>query len=255
MLLASMCDMKRTRFHPGFTLVELLVVIGIISMLIAILLPALSAAQESSRSVACLSNLRQMGMAAHMYAADHAGLLPSGYYGAHNPPLSISYNWDFTIITDTSTGQRTIKPGLLWQGKGNLKIQQCPSYDGKSNTMADPYTGYNYNVSFVGGGQLEDGKTPARLAQIRRAERCALFGDGQFSGGANKFMRSPSPGPQDAAFKTRHAGTQGFRHRGATNVCFADGHAQSLAQRHTAGMNLAPGTGFLSPDNSLYDLK
>jgi prepilin-type N-terminal cleavage/methylation domain-containing protein/prepilin-type processing-associated H-X9-DG protein len=60
----------------AFTLVELLVVIGIIALLISILLPALGNVRESSRSIACQSNLRQSGQALLMYANDHGGMLP-----------------------------------------------------------------------------------------------------------------------------------------------------------------------------------
>lgn len=120
--------------------------------------------------------------------------------------------------------------------------------------MADPYTGYNYNVSYVGHGAGETITTPIRVAQIVNPTRCALFGDGEWEGGANKFMRSPLAGRGDAAFSGRHAGTQGFRHRGMSNVAFADGRAESWTERHTGPHQLPDHVGFLSDDNSMYDL-
>jgi prepilin-type N-terminal cleavage/methylation domain-containing protein/prepilin-type processing-associated H-X9-DG protein len=66
--------MKRS----GFTLVELLVVIGIIALLIALLLPALNRAREAANLVACLSNLRQIGTAARLHQVEHRGWMPIG---------------------------------------------------------------------------------------------------------------------------------------------------------------------------------
>src|SRR5688572_15903400 len=67
----------------GFTLVELLVVIGIIAVLVGILLPTLSRARESARRTACLSNLRQLGQGFAMYANNYKEYVPLGCRGSN----------------------------------------------------------------------------------------------------------------------------------------------------------------------------
>ncbi len=245
----------------GFTLIELLVVMGIIAVLMAILLPALHAARGSARRVQCLSNLRQMVISANLYVNENRGDYPIAYYhavdGAGDDTVAYTYCWDLTTINRPGQPPEVV-PGLLWAGMGPTAIQQCPSFEGAANWAIDPYTGYNYNTSYIGHGEHENIVAPVKAVSLRNPAETALFGDGQYAAGANKFMRAPFDSEGDDTFNGRWAGTQGYRHRGMTNVAFCDGHAESLRDRHTetddynGAAMIAPGTGFLSPDNRLY---
>lgn len=240
----------------AFTLIEMLVVVAIVGLLAALLLPALSNAKGTARKTQCLSNLRQMAVATHVFVDNHDDSFPMAYWLTNENGTNISYAWDLTTIVGSST---RVVPGVLWDGNGVEAIQQCPSFKGGANWVVDPFTGYNYNTSFIGHGQFESIPEPARATAIRDPAATVVFGDGEYSGGANKFMRAPFPNPGDAAFNGRWSGTQGFRHAQQSNASFADGHAESLKRRFTKNQdgegNVASGTGFLSEDNSLYDLE
>jgi prepilin-type processing-associated H-X9-DG protein/prepilin-type N-terminal cleavage/methylation domain-containing protein len=244
----------------AFTLIELLVVICVTAVVMAVMVPALAKARQQGKSVSCLSNLRQLAIASQIYVSNNDGFYPIAYTNQFTDSMSIFYAWDFTTIQKWSPLEREVTPGLLWEGRTIEEVQQCPSFKGYHNSLADPYTGYNYNTSYIGHGQLESIVTPAMAVMVKRPGRCALFGDGQWSGGANKFMRSPWPSEGDIGFSGRYAGTQGYRHYGRTNVVYCDGHIETVKDcfKNTDVAevdNIAPGTGFLSPDNSAYDLE
>lgn len=236
--------------RQGFTLIELVVVIAVIMIMAAFLLEAARASFHEGRRVQCLSNLRQIAQATTLYADSHEGWYPPAHRNRIEGNRIVAEAWDFT--TRFVDGKLLAEAGLIWQGAIDVRIQQCPSLartEGGANWMVDPYTGYNYNTSYVGAPT-----DPAHALDIGHPAATAMFGDGQWSGGANKFMRSPLPSPADVGFSGRLAGTQGYRHRNLTNLAFVDGHAVSHQDRFSPE-GTAPATGFLGEDNTLYDLQ
>ena len=129
----------------GFTLVELLVVIGIIAVLISILLPTLSRARESAKRTQCLSNLRQMATFMNMYANQYRGAVPIGYSGAASGNVSLSSNYYLSRSSGSGLPDQDppkkvrymglgllLKAGYVKEGAGNASamIFYCPSFDG-----------------------------------------------------------------------------------------------------------------------------
>lgn len=110
--------------EKSFTLIELLVVVAIIAILVAILLPALGKAREQARQTGCLSNLRQNGSAAMMYAGEYNDFVPRGYWGAYSQyPLWFEAFLPFLGEEKTATDYRTVD------------IYRCPSYPIKEETI------------------------------------------------------------------------------------------------------------------------
>lgn len=118
-------DARKT---AGFTLVELLVVVAIISLLIALLLPALGRAREAARMISCSSNLRSNVLAIQMYAEDYGRMIPYTPANQGTPPRFWSYAWAEWGMSDTN-GYRG--PGLLVHGRylSSPGVLYCPSQE------------------------------------------------------------------------------------------------------------------------------
>ncbi|GAB6166654.1 hypothetical protein JCM19992_26540 [Thermostilla marina] len=114
--------MPRKPQKPGFTLVELLVVIAVIGMLVSLLLPAVQSAREAARSADCKSNLRQIGIAVHHYALQFDGVLPF-HYGEG----------------DMTDKHQSAMYGILPFAENNEKIFRCPGDVGSPEDPDIPY--------------------------------------------------------------------------------------------------------------------
>jgi prepilin-type N-terminal cleavage/methylation domain-containing protein len=135
----SQANARFSLARRGFSLVELLVVIGIIAVLVAILLPALGRARAQAQSVACSSNQRQVAIAILMYANDNKGVLPPYGCMLNNPSneLGGNYWWQLTAKYISKTGSQ---PGV--------NMLRCPSE--RDANRAATY-GVNYGYTNVGG--------------------------------------------------------------------------------------------------------
>jgi prepilin-type N-terminal cleavage/methylation domain-containing protein/prepilin-type processing-associated H-X9-DG protein len=205
----------------GFTLIELLVVIAIIAILAAILFPVFARAREKARQTACLSNIKQLSLAAMMYSQDYDEQIIPSY-------LASNYVW-LDLIT----------PYVK-----NTQIFVCPS---RSQT----YPGYGHNHCNLGWA------SSISMAAIAKPADTVLFNDNGFvtnvadppsawldgsgTGGAY-YTRWPNNEPWYTTDPWRPVP----RHNGLCNCAFLDGHGKAMQMDQLIG----PGYG---TDGCLWD--
>jgi prepilin-type N-terminal cleavage/methylation domain-containing protein/prepilin-type processing-associated H-X9-DG protein len=116
----------------GFTLVELLVVIGIIALLISILLPSLNKAREAAKRIQCGSNLRQMDIGLVSYAAAFRGFIPIGWGVQKQSSYLIFENLQSQPVNSDGTYGHETQLGMLYAVRfiKDIKVYYCPSFGG-----------------------------------------------------------------------------------------------------------------------------
>lgn len=208
----------------AFTLIELLVVISIISLLIAILLPALGAARAQSKTLSCLSKMRQIGMAFTMYENDNRQFFPPSGIDApttQNPGGKLYY----IDLLKPYVGDRTPVPNAdnyLWfnNASPNPEVFQCPEllYSQSSRTA---FSGMGYNnyalVASSVGGLWSDNWI--RQIDIRKPSNIMVVAD------ANELS------PYQGASGLNTAEKTDFRHNGSrVNYLYADTHCKTVPE-------------------------
>jgi prepilin-type N-terminal cleavage/methylation domain-containing protein len=146
---------KGYRRAAGFTLVELLVVIGIIVVLITILLPVLNKARDSANRSACISNQRQLVIAWMLYAQEHKGRLLD--------PNTNANSW-----VDGGNDPNVMTKGLLFPYLASAKVYRCPS------DVSVPQRPRSYSINDYLAGNYID-RHVYNIAEIKRAPNVFVF--------------------------------------------------------------------------------
>ena len=217
--------------HTGFTLIELLVVIAILSLLIAILLPALNQAKLQAHRTACAGNLRQVGVAIHMYAEDFGDTIPFGPAGR---PVTGS---NFYTVTGNVTSLLSLEDGAP-VGLGLLledylahqpTVLFCPGADQPSEArdqlakvgQAQAQRAFYYRLASVALLTGTPKVSNTRLSDLGRNSQgrpiTALVTDVQ-------FLAHASLAACQVKTRTSHQ-------RAASNILFAAGHVRTVSNR------------------------
>lgn len=263
--------------NTGFTLVELLVAIAILSVLAALLLPALSKARRQAKAVTCANNLRQLYLANTMYADEHGGK-----YCPAAPDINEGFGGRIRWhgVRETASPDSDFDPhaGPLAEYLSDARVKECPVFTEyvRRNEVSTAFEsgtgGYGYNSSYIGGTYyMNDWMTAPRVttrdSNVRDPGSTIMFADAAIPQPGvlieYGFLEPPHFVTEDFPRGNPSWGFASpslhFRHEGRVNVVWCDGHITCEPYGWTSGelnvyggSNIRWGIGWFGSKSNIY---
>lgn len=193
-----------TSKRPGFTLLELLLVIALIAILAALLLPALKNARERTYAISCNNNLKQMGTVTYSYVSDYSGYTP---FAAFRLTYNYTYGYWNWLLCEYFSGKA---PGR--------EILRCPSFRKDSTQLA-----YTMNLAVSGSGGWQ-----SKQSAFNHPQTTIIYFDA--TGVSELSMMEADP--------TSDGNNCDLRHFNRANWFFMDSHVENIS--YNATMNHTP---------------
>ncbi len=231
---------SQERHSRAFTLVELLVVVGVIALLLSILLPTLAMARQSALTTVCASNIRQLAACAIAYASDNRGYYPPAHFEFLTSNL---HRWHGT--RSAATEPFSFEGSPLRRYMRATAIRTCPEFEPGKVGFEASAGGYGYNNHYFGSSTATmawaqgSENLPARDCMIRNADRKIMFADAAMavkSGKGFALIEYSFVEPPRTQFG-ESSPSMHFRHRGKANIAWGDGHVTTCDMDWTYARN------------------